>query len=119
MKFPLSIIRPAPDRSQGIALAYLARHLQHERARADIGPNLLSFNPQLRVEVRGAAETSDAELLSSHESDESGGNMNALRSRSPAACPRSPAVSPPPRTPEPRWSRGHSFVYVQGCILGP
>src|ERR1043166_8948044 len=37
---------------------------------ADSGPVRLSFNPQLRVEFRGATVTSDAGLLLPRESDE-------------------------------------------------
>ena len=37
---------------------------------ATSGPVRLSFNPQLRVEVRGATVTSDASVLVPHELDE-------------------------------------------------
>jgi len=52
-------------------------------ADAKAGPVLLSFNPQLRVELRGATVTSDAGLLLPRELDEQLG----LSAQNDSNCP--------------------------------
>jgi hypothetical protein len=66
---------------------------------ATSGPIRLSFNPQLRVEFRGATVTSDAGLLLPRELDERLG-LSALIERHPSD----------PRTGSPPPLHGHSLT---------